>query len=83
LLTVCDENGNVLSAFEQPLSGISVGMVYCNNAASSNTIQVYVGGTYSGTLNEDGYGEGGTVSGGTLLSQNTSSSSGGPGPGGR
>lgn len=86
LLTVTDQNGTVLSAFQIPLNNISIGMVYCNNAVSSDSMQVYAGGTYSGTLNEDGYGEGGSISGGTLLSQDTSSSSqpGGPGnnPGG-
>ncbi|MGN1085929.1 MAG: hypothetical protein ACI4Q5_02745, partial [Porcipelethomonas sp.] len=83
LLTVCDQNGNVLSAFQIPLDNISVGMAYCNNAVSSSNMQVYAGGTYSGTLNEDGYGEGGTVSGGTLISQNSSGggNQGGPGRG--
>lgn len=52
---------------------ISGGYIYINasgNGVDSNGTWAMTGGTYSGTLNDDGYAEGGTVSGGTEVTAN-------------
>ncbi len=70
-----DSSGNVSSMITIP-SDMNMGnamLFYYGSDVSS--VSLYSGGSYSGTLNEDGYGTGGTLSGGSAVS----SSSGGGG----
>ena len=70
MVTVTDANGAVLSAFKVPKT--AAGIVYANSNTTVSSCKVYSGGTYSGTLNEDGYGTGGTISGGPQVTLGTS-----------
>lgn len=81
VFAVKDSSGNVLSALQSKLSG-SVGVVYYNSDSTASTVST--GGSYSGTLDDFGYGSGGTYSGGSSYTLSASSSSGGnTRPGGR
>ncbi len=73
--TVCvtDSEGNVLSALTSQLSG-NIGIVYYTDRTSSlGSVRFVTGGTYSGSLDSFGYGEGGTVSGGSSTSPSSGS----------
>ncbi len=71
-----DSSGNVSSIITIPSSmNMNNAMLFYYGSDVSG-VSLYSGGTYSGTLNEDGYGTGGTRSGGSTVS---SSSSGGSG----
>jgi hypothetical protein len=79
ILTIADSTGRVLSALKVPSSlNMNGALVYASPSFAAGTYSVYSGGTYTGTLDENGYGVGGTVSGGTLV--NSPISSGGMGP---
>lgn len=80
IFAVKDFSGNVLSALQSKLSG-NVGIVYFNNSSTASTVST--GGTYSGTLDDFGYGSGGSYTGGNSYTLSSSSSSGGFRPGGR
>ncbi|MBQ8515184.1 MAG: carbohydrate-binding domain-containing protein [Ruminococcus sp.] len=70
-----DSSGNVESTITVPSTlNMSNALVYYGSPTSSG-LTVYSGGTYSGTRNEDGYGEGGTISGGSALSASSGGSS--------
>ena len=84
VICVTDSSGNVLSAVESRLSGNLGVLFYSSDASSLSTVKFVTGGSYNGTLNDYGYGSGGTVSGGTSVSPSTSSGGNQPGgPGGR
>lgn len=69
-----DSSGNVFSTITVPSDmNMSNAMLFYYGSDVSS-VSLYSGGTYSGTRNEDGYGTGGTLSGGSAVS---SSSSGG------
>ncbi|MDO4156067.1 MAG: carbohydrate-binding domain-containing protein [Oscillospiraceae bacterium] len=69
-----DSSGNVSSTITVPSDmNMSNAMLFYYGSDVSS-VSLYSGGTYSGTRNEDGYGTGGTLSGGSAVS---SSSSGG------
>lgn len=76
--TVCitDSSGNVLAAVKSRLSG-NLGVLFYQSGATLSSVKFVTGGNYSGTLNNYGYGTGGTVSGGTSYSPSTSSGGGG------
>lgn len=82
VFAVKDSSDNVLSALQSKLSG-SVGIVYYNSSSTAGTVST--GGSYSGTLDDFGYGSGGSYNGGSSYTLSASSSSGGGnlGPGGR
>ena len=86
VIAVTDASGSVLSALKSKLSG-NVGIVYfTDRSASLSSAKIVTGGTYSGNFDSFGYGEGGTVSGGTTSSPSSGSSNppgGGNPPGGR
>ena len=87
VIAVTDSSGNVLSAVRSQLSG-SVGVLYYTSRSSSLTsCKAVINGTYSGTFDDYGYAEGGTISGGTSSTLSQSTSGGGGqfpgGPGGR
>ncbi|MGN1129826.1 MAG: carbohydrate-binding domain-containing protein [Ruminococcus sp.] len=73
VFAVKDSSGNVLSALQSKLSG-NVGIVYYNSSSTAST--VYTGGSYSGTLDNFGYGSGGSYSGGNSYTLSASSSGG-------
>ncbi len=64
LIVVTDETGSVLAALQTPkqAQGIVV-----SAKGMSDGYQIYTGGTYDGTCNEDGFASGGQYTGGTLL----------------
>ena len=76
LIVVTDESGTVLGAFKTPKQ--AQGIVFSADGMSDG-YYVYTGGTYDGTLNEDGFGTGGSYSGGTLLTSGSGGVTGGMG----
>lgn len=79
LITVTDESGTVLCALETPKQAAGI-LVSCDGKSEGYVI--YSGADYDGELNEDGFGTGGTCSGGTEISQNAVGMGGGFGGGG-
>lgn len=82
-IAVVAEDGTVLSVF-QTEKAVS-DLIYASADASSDSCQIVIGGTYDGTLNADGYGTGGTITGGTAVTASDASSmpqQGGGGAGG-
>ena len=71
--TICvtDSSGSVLAAVKSQLSG-NLGILFYQSGTTLSNVKFVTGGTYSGTLNSNGYGTGGTVSGGTTYSPSTS-----------
>lgn len=66
-----DSSGNVSSIITVPSSmNMSNAMLFYYGSDVSG-VSLYSGGTYSGTLNEDGYGTGGTLSGGSAVSSSS------------
>ncbi|MDY3655978.1 MAG: carbohydrate-binding domain-containing protein, partial [Ruminococcus callidus] len=83
-ISIVDKNGTVLVTLQSPKAVSDV--IYGIGDSDSADYTIVTGGTYDGTLNEDGYGEGGSVSGGTEVTANggTGSMNGGaPAGGGR
>lgn len=65
IVAICN-GSNVISAFKVPKT--SAGLIYCNSATNVSSCTVYKDVTLNGcTLNADGYGTGGTYSGGTQV----------------
>ena len=62
-ISIVDKNGTVLATLQSPKAVSDV--IYGIGDSDSADYTIVTGGTYDGTLNEDGYGEGGSVSGGT------------------
>lgn len=66
-----DSSGNVSSIITVPSSmNMSNAMLFYYGSDVSG-VSLYSGGTYNGTLNEDGYGTGGTLSGGSTVSSSS------------
>lgn len=83
-VSIVDKNGTVLATLQSPK--VVSDVIYGIGDSDSADYTIVTGGTYDGTLNEDGYGEGGSVSGGTEVTANggTGSMNGGaPAGGGR
>lgn len=82
-ISIVDKNGTVLATLQSPKAVSDV--IYGIGDSDSADYTIVTGGTYDGTLNEDGYGEGGSVSGGTEVTANggTGSMKGGAPAGGR
>ena len=82
-ISIVDKNGTVLATLQSPKAVSDV--IYGIGDSDSADYTIVTGGTYDGTLNEDGYGEGGSVSGGTEVTANggTGSMNGGAPVGGR
>lgn len=76
VLTVADSQGNALSALTVPSSMNMTGaVVYCSPELVTSKHSVYSSGQYTGTFDEKGYAQGGTLSGGTVVgTQGTQSS---------
>lgn len=81
-ISIVDKNGTVLATLQSPKAVSDV--IYGIGDSDSADYTIVTGGTYDGTLNEDGYGEGGSVSGGTEVTANggTGSMNGGAPAGG-
>lgn len=67
-ISIVDKNGTVLATLQSPKAVSDV--IYGIGDSDSADYTIVTGGTYDGTLNEDGYGEGGSVSGGTEVIAN-------------
>ena len=67
-ISIVDQNGTVLVTLQSPKAVSDV--IYGIGDGDSSDYTIVTGGTYSGTLNDDGYAEGGTVSGGTEVTAN-------------
>lgn len=81
-IAVTDSSGSVLSVLKPAITG-SVGIVYYTDRTSSLTsCKIVNGGSYSGTLDDFGYSESGTINGGTSYTPSSSSGGGGVQPGG-
>lgn len=81
-ISIVDKNGTVLATLQSPKAVSDV--IYGIGDSDSADYTIVTGDTYDGTLNEDGYGEGGSVSGGTEVTANggTGSMNGGAPAGG-
>ncbi len=66
LIVITDGSGAVLGAFRTPKT--AEGLVFSANGMADG-YQVYTGGTYEGTENEDGWAVGGTYTAGTLIAE--------------
>ena len=73
LLTLADANGNVAAALKVKVNTSAV-ILGSDSIVKGGTYTLYSGGTYTGTLDENGYSTGGTVSGGTKVASGTISS---------
>jgi hypothetical protein len=73
VLTLTDASGNVVVSFETKNAATFV-MISSPELKSGSTYTLYKDGTYSGTLNDNGYATGGTLSDGTKLASATISS---------
>ena len=73
LVAIVDGDGNVVAVLRSPKA---VSDVICGiGSSSADDYQIVTGGTYDGDLNEDGFGTGGTISGGTSVTANGGSGS--------
>ena len=73
LVAIVDGDGNVVAVLRSPKA---VSDVICGiGSSSADDYQIITGGTYDGDLNEDGFGTGGTISGGTSVTANGGSGS--------
>lgn len=81
-ICIVGEDGTVLAAVTTPKEVSDV--IFGIGDTSAEAFTIVVGGTYDGTYNEDGFGQGGTVTGGTEVKANggTGSMQGGMQPGG-
>ncbi|MBR1737571.1 MAG: carbohydrate-binding domain-containing protein [Firmicutes bacterium] len=70
LLTLTDSSGNVIMSFKTK-NAYSTVVMSSDSIKSGSTYTLYSGGTYSGTLDDQNYGTGGTISGGTKLGSAT------------
>ncbi len=61
LICLTDSSSNVLAAFEPRTNADSI-LICSDSITAGETYTLTIGGAYSGTLNEDGYSVGGTVS---------------------
>jgi hypothetical protein len=77
IIAVTDSSGNVLSAVKSKLSG-SLGIIYMTDKTSSlSSCSFSINGSYSGSFDSNGYGEGGTITGGTKVTPTQGSNSNG------
>ena len=79
LIVVTDADGKVLGALKTPKQ--AQGIVFSANGMKEG-YHIYTGGDYTGELNADGFGTGGSYSGGKEVSGNSEKSSGFGGRGG-
>lgn len=73
LVAIADGDGNVVAVLRSPKAVSDV--IYGIGSSSADDYQIITGGTYDGDLNEDGFGTGGTISGGTSVTANGGSGS--------
>ena len=68
LLSIADSNGNVLSVLKVPSDINMNGVIfYTSPEYNASTYKLYRGGSYSGLLNDNGYGTGGKINNATQL----------------
>ena len=69
-LTLADASGNVVATFTVKTTAQAV-IIGSDLITAGNTYTLYSGGTYSGTLDANGYATGGTITGGTKIASGT------------
>jgi len=69
-LTLADSNGNVVATFTVKTTAQAI-VIGSDAITAGQTYTLYSGGTYSGTLDENGYASGGTITGGTQIASGT------------
>ena len=69
-LTLADASGNVVATFTVKTTAQAV-IIGSDLITAGNTYTLYAGGTYSGTLDANGYASGGTITGGTKIASGT------------
>lgn len=71
-IAIADASGNVASIFTSTKTQTRV--IYMNSDITASEYTATINPTYTGTLDDFGYGTGGTISGGTALASGSSSS---------
>jgi len=74
LISASDENGNVIAVLTVPSDMNMNGAIQFYSDKANDSTVLYTGGTYSGTLNSDGYGESGTISGASKVTSGSGNS---------
>ena len=69
-LTLADDAGNVVATFTVKTTAQAI-VIGSPDLVSGQTYTLYSGGTYSGSLDENGYAAGGTITGGTKVASGT------------
>ncbi|MBQ9519356.1 MAG: hypothetical protein IJR59_05635, partial [Firmicutes bacterium] len=69
-LTLADEGGNVIATFTVKTTAQAI-VIGSPDISAGKTYTLYSGGTYSGSLDENGYAAGGTITGGTKVASGT------------
>ncbi len=69
-LTLADASGNVAAAFTVKTTAQAI-IIGSDLITAGNSYTLYSGGAYSGTLDENGYASGGTITGGTKIASGT------------
>ena len=69
-LTLADESGNVVATFTVKTTAQAI-VIGSPDITAGKTYTLYSGGTYSGSLDENGYAAGGTITGGTKIASGT------------
>ena len=69
-LTLADESGNVIATFTVKTTAHAI-VIGSPDITAGKTYTLYSGGTYSGSLDENGYAAGGTITGGTKIASGT------------
>lgn len=70
LISLTDSSSNLLLAFKPKTNADSI-LICSDSIKTGESYTLSTGGTYSGTLNDDGYGTDGTVSGSTAAAKGT------------
>lgn len=68
LVTLADGSGNVIAALKTKVAAKSV-VICSDNIKQGTTYTLATGGTYTGTLDDNGFAEGGSISGATAVAQ--------------
>lgn len=78
MVCIADSSGNCIAALEVPdsIGNYNGACEFTSATFVQGTHNIYLGGTYSGTLDENGFSTGGTISGGTLMQSSTISGGG-------
>lgn len=73
MVCIADASGSCIAALKVPafIGTMTGACVFTSATYSKGTHNIYLGGTYTGTLDANGFATGGTISGGTLMQSGT------------